>query len=80
MPPVPDVGDVPLRRLLEIDHEVDASAVGVVDIATAEDHLTTPVPGACLAGCETERRQHRIEDSGHPVERRIVGWDGIRAE
>jgi len=72
VPPVANVGDMPFRQRFEVDDEVDASAVGAVNEAPAEDHLATPVGRAGLASRETKRGEDRTEDSGNLVERRIV--------
>jgi hypothetical protein len=80
VPPIANVGDVPFRQSFEVDDEVDASAVGAVNEAPAEDHLAMPVGRANLARCETKRDQDWIEDVGNSVECRIVRWDGVRRE
>lgn len=80
IPPVANVCYVPFRHRFEVDHEVDASAVGTVNKAPAEDHLATVAGGAYLTSCETERGQDRIEDGGHSVECGVVRWKGIGHE
>ena len=80
VPPVANVGYAPFRHRFEVDHEVDASVVGAVNEAPAEDHLATSAGRACLAGCETKRGQDRIEDVGNSVECGVVRWDGVGNE
>lgn len=70
----------PFRHRFEIDHEVDASAVGAVNEAPAKDHLATPTGRACLASCETKRGQDRIEDGGNSVEGGVVRRDRVGHE
>ena len=59
--PVPDIGDPPDRRRLEIDDEIDASAVGTVPLATAEDHLTSQLRPSALARRESKWDEGWIE-------------------
>jgi len=71
--PVANGGDSPVGRCREVDDEIDATVVGTVLVPTTEDHL------AVLSGCtrlssrEPERRQDRVEDGGHQLER-WVEW------
>jgi broad specificity phosphatase PhoE len=78
--PVAHVGNAPFRRRFEVDHEVDACAVGTVDEAPAEDHLALSFGRAELASCETKRGQDRIEDGGNAVECGVVRWERVRHE
>jgi hypothetical protein len=59
--PIADVGDLPVGPLFDFNDEIHATIVCTVDLATAEDHLTTLPIDADLAGLEPERDQDRIE-------------------
>ena len=66
--PVADVRDPPGGHRFEVDDEIDASAIGAVHFATAEDHLTSSLGSTGLARREAKRGQDRIEDRGDLIQ------------
>lgn len=70
--PVADVGDMPVRRRLDVEDEIYAAVLCAVDFTAAEDHLTSPTTGTDLTGSEAETHQDRIQDSGDQVESPIA--------
>lgn len=80
VPPVANIGDAPVRHRFDVDDEVDASAVGAVDEAPAEDHLTMPAGGTRLAGCEAKRGQDRIKGDRNSVECRVERRERLGTE
>ena len=67
-PPVADVGDLPVGRRFDLNDEIHATAIGAVDLAPAEDHLTALPNSTDLPGRESEGDQDRIEDLRDQVE------------
>jgi len=61
-PPVAHVGDLPVGNRFEVKDEIHATTIWAVDLAPAEDHLTTVPNTTDLPGRESERDQDRIED------------------
>jgi len=61
-PPVADVGDLPAGRRFDFNDEIHATTICTVDLAPAEDHLTTLTNNTDLPRRESERDQDRIED------------------
>jgi hypothetical protein len=66
-PPVADVGDLPVGHRFDFNHEIHATIICAVDLAPAEDHLTTLANNTDLPRCESERDQDRIEGLHHQV-------------
>jgi hypothetical protein len=59
--PVADVGDLPVGRRFDFNDEIHATIICAVDLAPAEDHLTTLPSNTDLPRREPERDQDRIE-------------------
>lgn len=61
IPPVADVGDLPVGHRCEFNDEIHATIICAVDLAPAEGHLTTLPINTDLPRREPERDQDRIE-------------------
>ena len=66
-PPVADVGDLPVGHRCEFNNEIHATIICAVDLAPAEDHLTTLRINTDLPRREPERDQDRIEGRRNQV-------------
>jgi hypothetical protein len=60
--PVADVGDSPVGSRFEINDEIHAATIYAVDLAAAEDRLTTVPDTTDLTRRESERGQDRAEN------------------
>lgn len=67
IPPVADVGDLPVGRRFDFNDEIHATIICAVDLTPAEDHLTTLPNNTDLPRRESERDQDRIEDLRNQV-------------
>jgi hypothetical protein len=66
-PPIADVADLPVGRRFDFNDEIHAIIICAVDLAPAEDHLTTLPNNTDLPRRKSERDQDRIEDLRNQV-------------